>query len=128
MAVGVARGMVRSDTWRLYLECSRNGVVLDLTGAKLWFTAKVALSDADAAAVIQLDTATGAVANGEILIESPAANGKVTVKLNTAATSAVPDAGVTWFYDIQLKESTGVITTLETGTLRVEPDVTKATS
>lgn len=127
MAVGVARGMVRSDTWRLYLECTRNGVALDLTGAKLWFTAKAALSDADPG-VFQLDTATGAVAAGEILIESPASNGKVTVKLNTAATSAVPDAGVTWFYDVQLKESTGVITTLETGTLRVEPDVTKATS
>lgn len=127
MAIGVARGMVRSDTWRLYLEVTRNGVAVDLTGAKLWFTAKVALSDADPG-VFQLDTATGAVAAGEILIESPAANGKVTVKLNTAATSSVPDAGVTWFYDVQLKESTGVITTLETGTLRVEPDVTKATS
>lgn len=128
MAIGVARGMVRSDTWRLYLECTRNGVVINLTSAKLWFTAKVALSDADAAAAIALDTATGAVAAGEIVIESPPENGKVTVKLNTAATSGVPDAGVTWFYDVQLKESTGLITTLEAGTLRVEPDVTKATS
>ena len=94
----------------------------NLTGWTLWFTAKYQAVDADQNAVIQQDNATV----GGVVVVGPATNGNIAVTAAPLSTRGFPDAPVTLVYDIQGKDGSGRIFTMETGTLTVAPDVTRA--
>jgi hypothetical protein len=98
-----------------------NSAPVDLTGAKIWFTVKNAVNDPDRAAVVSLFTPSSGVA---VLI---AAQGTFSVTGDPNTFAAYGDMPVDFVFDLQLKEASGRITTIETGTLVVTPDVTRAT-
>lgn len=112
--------MTRGDTRRWLLTFS-----VDLTGAKIWFTAKRALSDADGAALIALSSGTSAITITD------AAAGQCTLVIPPAATAGVatpsPSQPLSLVYDIQIRESDGTITTVQRGNLRIKADVTQST-
>lgn len=96
----------------------------NLTGYEVWFTAKEHYGIPDSQASIRLGTLlplTGVVITS-------AYEGKVRVTVPATATVNFPDTSMTLFYDVQIKDTLGQIFTVESGTLTVEPDVTRAIS
>lgn len=107
---------------------------IDLTtaGMMLRFTAKTAKADTDAAAKIRKRTTNAGGAAGEVTVDSPAsaANNWATIRILPADTTAltVPATGrLSLFYDVQLEEPDGRVTTLARGKLEIVPDVTDGT-
>lgn len=103
-------------------------VPVDLTGAKIWMTAKMNLTDADVDAVFQVTTPT------EIVIADDPATGMAKITVPAAATKDVVftkrnkdgSAQMPLLYDIQVKTQDGVIQTVSSGTLTLLEDVTDA--
>lgn len=106
---------------------------IDLTaaGMKIRFTAKAVKGTADADA--ELRKTHGVVGGpGGITVNSPASAEKnfATIRAEAAETDAlaVPAAGrLRLFYDVQLEEPDGRVTTLKRGTIVVVPDITDGT-
>lgn len=118
----IERPMERGDTVELEYELvDRNGAAIDVlaAGVVVRFTVKDYLSRPDLLAIWQ-----GTVAAG---IEQVSI-GKIRVTVPPTATANVPDGIVRLYYDLQLRDSVGRITTIEKGLFRVSPDVTRATS
>jgi hypothetical protein len=97
-----------------------NSVPFNLTGAEIWFTAKSSIPLPDVAAVFELNNMTlGGVA---ILT---AASGTFSVTGSPQATLTFPDSRVLLYFDQQVKDSTGRVSTVEVGHLEVFPDTTR---
>jgi hypothetical protein len=94
-----------------------------LTGWQLWFTLKLYYSDPDSQAVAQLDNMT----LGGVTVTS-AHQGLAKAVVPNTVTQTFPDGPVTLYYDIQAKDPAGNVTTLESGTTTVGPDVTRRTT
>jgi hypothetical protein len=92
----------------------------DLTGCTLWMTAKNQKSDLDADAVIAVESGSG------IEVVSAAA-GTFTVTIAATLTADLTKRSLL-HYDVQLKDATGQIYTVDSGTITVELDITRATS
>jgi len=122
MPLYVEREMFRGDTltFELALTNPKTGAPLDITGAKIWFTAKNNYVDPDNQAVIALDTVSGGVAITD------AVRGLARVDVPPLATRSFPDGPVKTVYDVQIKDAAGIVTTVESGTLKVWPDVSRA--
>ena len=103
------------------------------TRTMLWFTVKAADTQADTAAIIQIEETAGLVylngadasaraANGDITVDDAVA-GDITVTLDEVETDdLVPD---TLTYDVQVLDS-GDVTTLTQGTVNIVADITRA--
>lgn len=113
--------MVRGDTQLFTVTCTQNGVPVNLTGYRIWMTAKYNLSDLDSAALFQASTAAGSIA-----LTSPAL-GIATVTLTPAMTNSISSSGATLVYDIQIEDPGNNVTTVTTGALTITPDVTQTT-
>jgi hypothetical protein len=117
----VTLDLPRGDTGRWNLTFSVN-----LTGAKIWFTAKRVYTDADDAALIALSTTT----SGITITDAP--NGLATLVIPPASTASLttppPPQPLTLDYDIQVKESDGTVTTVQQGKLNIRGDVTNSTA
>jgi len=103
---------------------------------KLWLTAKARSHQDDSAALFQVvettgltyiaGAAAGTAANGALTVTDAAA-GDMTLTLDEVEAAKLPPlSGAVW--DIQVRRSTGAVTTLAVGTLTVMADVTRATS
>ncbi len=121
------RSMSRGDSlsFLVPLVNPSTGAPLDLTGAKIWFTAKNNYVDPDIRAVIALDSDTVS-GNGAVTILTPATSGQARIDINPIATRAQPDGVVKLVYDVQVKDAAGFVTTVENGTLTIIPDVTRS--
>lgn len=93
----------------------------DITGAKLWMSAKTAYNSTSF--VFQKDTA---LLGGIVITNGP--GGLATVTLDPTDTSSLPPITMKLVYDVQVKSAGGLVSTVQSGTLTVEPDVTIATS
>lgn len=91
------------------------GANVNLTDSVVFFTVKRRVGDSDDDAVITKDIED---------IETPA-SGKVEVVLSPTNTSELAGA---YFYDIQLKDKDGNITSSDKGKLIVEKDITIRTT
>jgi len=116
-----ARTMFRGDSLRFAVTVTREGAPVDLTGGKMWMTAKRSPADADALAVFQVSSP----ADGIVITHADAGLAEITIP--PAATNSLT-AVTRLVYDIQLLEAVGLVTTLETGYLTVNVDVTRAGS
>lgn len=97
------------------------GAAMDITSVlEIWFTAKSSLDDADADAVIA-KTKTG---GGITIIDGP--TGRADVALLPADTAGLAARRLELHWDCQVKAASGAITTVDSGTLVVSPDVTRA--
>lgn len=96
----------------------------DLTGCKLWFTAKERRSDDDADAILQK---TSDIGGGITILDAPGGLARIAL---TPAESALFSSARLYFYDVQIKTPTGDIYRPSGlyGTLRATPRVTAATS
>lgn len=93
------------------------GQPLDLDDLdEMWFT----VHDTDNSDLLQ-KTRTG----GGIVVTDAAA-GEATISITPADTEDLPSRALSLAYDVQVRDSTGVISTPIRGRLRVSPDVTTA--
>ena len=115
--------MLRGDTKTLPFTATRNSAVLDLDDAKVWFTVKRSVADEDEDAFLQKTEAEGI----EILDED---EGTLVVTIDAEDTDGleIRGAGKTLYWDLQVKMGTGEVDTIDSGTLVITPDVTRATS
>ena len=95
-----------------------------LTGCTFWMTAKYRATDADNVAVFQkLNTSFAITSAGSLTTP-----GTAIVTIAHADTISLPEYTVLLFWDIQMKDLSNNIYTVDSGTLRVIGDVTQATS
>ena len=124
----VIRKMVRGDTLQIapqvVNEFTRGSV--DVTGWTFWFTAKYALPNPDKQAAMAQDNISSG-GNGGITLVQPTL-GQALVQVQPSVTLQYPDGPVCLDYDIQAKDPSGVVTTVEFGKLTVWPDVTRSVS
>lgn len=115
--------MKRGDTGVFLLQVKdTNGNPYNITGGKVYFTAKRSPVEPDSQAVSQLSSP----ASGVLITD--ALSGKSTARMPATATVAFPDTPVVLGYDAQLVEADGTVTTFQEGALTVEPDFTRAIS
>src|SRR5579859_3759921 len=117
-----ALNLTRGDTG-IFTTSISNLSAGGLTGYSAWFTAKRDPSDADTAAVFQ-KTITG----GSIAITT-AGNATTPGVLTTTVVPAdtLPTGyAVLLVYDVKVKDTSGVETTVDSGTILVSADVTQA--
>lgn len=123
----------RGDTNTIYVSVTRTDPVtlgvapVNLTSAKVWFTAKRRRGDADSAAVIRKgNTGTGFTG----ITVTDATNGKVSIVLDPSDTTGLESDLVYLYYDVQTFELSpppnGTYTTVASGQLLVSDDVTRA--
>lgn len=93
---------------------------VDISSADMWFTAKHQLADADADAVFQKETGSG------ITLTTPA-SGIATVTISPSDTASLTRTTSLW-YDVQLKQTNGRITTVQQGLLRLQLGATVVSS
>jgi hypothetical protein len=110
----------RGDTNIYNVTVLRSDQPLDITGSKVWMTAKHFKTDADANAVFQVTSDTT-----DIDIYDPI-QGRIQIHVLPIHTEGLLEDEVL-YYDIQLKEASGQITTIGQGKLEVLADVTQAT-
>ncbi len=99
-------------------------VPANVTGWTFWFTAKRHYLDPDNQAVWQGGTASPLTG---VVVTSPL-SGRLTATMPPAQTIGFPDGSSTLVYDVQGKDGSGNIFTVEFGTIVVNPDATRATS
>lgn len=115
MAANINLTIPRGDDIIINLTLTLNGVAVNITGYKFYFTAKVNSIDLDSAAVIQQDWTT----------HTNPTLGQTALVL----TSSQTNIGVgSYAYDIQYKDGSDKITTLVTGILTIAQDITLRTS
>jgi len=91
-------------------------VVIDITGATIFFTVKENETDADADALISKD----------ITSHTDPTAGKTSIDITAADTNDL-DPG-TYYYDIQYKSALGKIATIEKGNFTILADITRRTA
>lgn len=97
------------------------GVAISIAGAAFWFTVKNSVTDPDPSKVFQKT-----LGDGITIISATAGQLRVTVA--PTDTSALPSENVPMIYDLQMKDNTNAIWTINEGAFMVTPDVTRATS
>jgi len=103
---------VRGDDQILALAFTLDGVPKDITGWTIFFTVKKKVEDDDADAVIKK----------EITTHTDPMNGKTEIPILDTETD--PLDGV-YFYDVQYKDTLGIIKTVMLGTMSFLKDVTR---
>jgi hypothetical protein len=113
---------VRGDTNIYDVTVLRQNVPVNLTGAKMWFTAKSDPRSGDPVAAISLNSTE------DIYQVTPVdlPHGKFQVKLNPTDTDTL--AADAYIYDVQIVETDGVVTTIASGVLHIVQDVTRAST
>lgn len=107
-----------------YYDGENPGAPIDLTGATLWFTAKIDLADDDAApSAIQRNTA-----NGGAVIEEPTV-GAYRVWIDPTSTNLLDDDTM-YIFDVQVRTPGAAprTVTVRRGIMKVLRDVTRATA
>lgn len=122
----VDRSMIRGDTWQVEFDLvDAEGVPLDLSapGLKVWFTVAATLPKLATEPVLW----QGTLANGGIAPVN-AYGGRARVTMPATATQYLADGIVRLYYDLQILDLQGRVSTVERGIIHVEPDVTRAIS
>lgn len=117
--------MYRGDSLQYDFQVFQpTGAPKDLTGYKAWFTAKYYAADPDQNAPIRVDSS---VVVGFIGVTFPdPLSGKIHVGTAPLSTFGFPDGPVRLVYDIQIRDPFGLVTTVDSGVLTVNPDVTRS--
>lgn len=116
------------------LTATITGLSSSALHSKVWFTVKRSLSDADSAAIIQIEHTGGLLyLNGAVVPAARNANGTLSLPSETSVTvtldevetdDLVPANGLYW--DIQMLDTNGVVTTLAVGDCNIAGDVTRS--
>ena len=126
-SLAMTRGDTRIVTTTISnLDANGNVVfgVNGVTGWTFWMTAKYDPGDTDASAVFQKLPASFSITTPG----NAATPAVVTCTLAPADTASLPGYQVVLSYDVQAKDTSGNIFTVDSGTLTVSADVTIATA
>lgn len=105
---------VRNDTWNfIFLIKDTSNQVVDITGMEYWLTVKENLDDTDLVAGVQVGPVSVSPAN--------AALGKIEISVSPLQTNL---EAKTYYYDLQEVDSSGKVSTLLLGKVKVQKDVT----
>jgi len=116
-------GMIRGDTFKLRVDVKDQfGASKNITGFKVWFTVKNQVNEPDTLAVFKAASDDG---SGHVTIVN-ASLGQVRCVMPSLFTQQLADAETVLFYDVQLRDASDEIITIEKGQLLVEPDVTRS--
>jgi hypothetical protein len=97
---------------------------VDITGASIRFTVKTSSGDTDANAIIKKGT-TDTGLGGIVPVDAPNGLAQITVSPADTSTLSAP----TWYaYDIQLRETSGRVTTVQSGRFLIKSDITSTSS
>jgi len=108
--------MYRGDTKTINLTITdEDGGAVNLTGAEVWLTVKAAVADPDPG-ILQKKVTTHVLP----------LEGKTSVTIDPADTDSVAPAD--YLYDVQLKQSGGIISTLLEGSFKIRADITRSTT
>jgi hypothetical protein len=100
-----------------YNEITRLDEPVNLTGAKAWFTVKRRRTDLDVDAIVQRNS----VVNPSEIQITPL-EGLITIQMLPTDTQDITER---WLrYDVQIKELSGAITTVQAGSLELIKDTT----
>jgi len=114
----VTEDMFRGDGRDYEIEVTdKDDDVVNIAGAKIWFTLKNDYDKTDANAEFQLTTDVAT----EILI-TDAANGLAEIYIKNTHTKGL--VGQSYYFDIQIKETGREVRTLLRGSMKIKPDVT----
>ncbi len=120
----------RGDTLRLNVAVTivpdgqTTPVVVDVTGWTFWFTVKRYVQNFDDKSLFQAKT--GDSTGGITIVD--AVNGKLLAKMDPIYTRNLADGPETLYFDLQAKDTAGIVTTIDEGQILVTPDVTRAIS
>jgi len=101
-------------TWNLNFT-DADGNAIDLTGSTIFFTVKSNKTDQDSDAVISKDQSS----------HVDAVNGQTQIVLTNSDTNIKIG---NYYYDFQLVDSTGLVTTVLSGIFKIKQDITVRTS
>lgn len=111
----------RGDTIELpeWVALDRDGDVIDLTGATVWFTAK----DSDQADDLEPPGFQHSTVGTGVEITEPT-EGLYKVTIAAASTATLANATV-FYWDVQVRTASGRTITVKLGKLKVVPDYTR---
>lgn len=109
----------RGDTNTFQVTAIRANQVVNLTGAKMWFTVKEHIWDQDDDAVLALNS----VDDASQIVSSLPTSGQFQIQLTPADTDTLDRYA--YLYDVQVKEADGTVTTVQKGKLYLNKDVTR---
>jgi len=131
------REMFRGDTFVFDVQVLRvppgsprgtQPLPVNITGWYMWWTLKSHYGDPDNQAIAQsTSTPSSTPAGGGITFTLPLV-GKAEITMASLATRQFPDGNTKLVYDVQVRDPSGNIFTVERGILVVSPDVTQAIS
>ena len=115
------RNYIRGDSRVINIQVYKSDGVtpFDLTGCEVFFTVNASnnpTADTDASAVIALKTSSF----------STPTNGLATVTITNAISQDIAPA--TYYYDVQLKDSSGNVTSLQQNQFIIVADITRSVS
>ncbi len=111
----------RGRTNILNIFVTLNDSAYDLSGCKLWLTAKRLFTDEDSVAIFQLNSPDDGI---EII---SALDGEAQATIAATDTSELPYSVTMLFFDIQIKSAAGELFQVASGKMKVKPNVTRAT-
>lgn len=110
-------GVIRGDTHTINLTITNNGTPLNITGYTVFFTVN---------AEKEPSTDSAAVISKTVTSHSDPTNGETIISLSAADTTNV--APGTYWYDIQLKDGSGNITSFRKDRFVLVSDITRRTT
>jgi hypothetical protein len=126
---------IRGDTRIIQIPCfqSDGTTPLDLTGATVYLTLNASNAPTDDSSDVLQKTATSFIVPAGVLASSGYTVGQNTATLGVAwITIAASDttnvAPGTYFYDIQVKDASGNISSIKQDTFKINADITRSTA
>lgn len=120
----------RGDT----LSIAITGIGNIAARSSLWFTVKRYSKDADSESLLQIDldglsvlagSSSVTTANGSITVDDET-TGNITIALAAAESASL--SGGEHLFDVQMRDTSGTVTTMATGRFSCNADITDATS
>jgi hypothetical protein len=110
------------DDYDYRFVISEGSSVMDLTGAKVWFTMKESTLESDAAAKLQLTSDD----TDEVEIVAPATDGVIIIKFKSSGAKSTENLEGIWDYDVQILTASNRVMTVAAGKIEFLPNLTRS--
>jgi hypothetical protein len=123
MPISTRYDITRGDTAEFEITISDgNGDPINVTLSKVWFTGKLRQGDSDVEALWTINSEDDPTK----VFPTDATSGEMVLILDASVTAALPVHRPVYF-DVQHKDAAGKVHTVQSGTIKVRPDITRTT-